>query len=117
MFQCIGPGWQQQISTFMFISTCKASFLFFLRLAGDGDFTQVLYHWTYFVRVLFPLSPLATRSREERGRMGNRKLCRTHEQEWRQRSGRRILVNQLNFIAEYKEYVGFGSLGSNPNFP
>ena len=25
------------------------------------------------------------------------------------------LMNQLSFITEYKEYIGFGSLGSNPN--
>ena len=25
------------------------------------------------------------------------------------------LINQLSFIPEYKEYIGLGSLGTNPN--
>lgn len=39
-----------------------------------------------------------------------------HEHECRQPNGREILVNQFNFTAEYKEYRGLGSLGTNFNW-
>lgn len=62
----------------------------------------------------FPLYLVATSQRGENTDRVTESLA-AHEQEWRQTSRRQMLVNQLDFTPEYKEYTGLGSPGTNPN--
>lgn len=66
--------------------------------------------------VLFPSWPLGHQVERRKKQKGQQKaLYAPHEHGRRQPSGRQILMSQINFSPECKEYIGLGNLGSNPN--
>lgn len=61
--------------------------------------------------VLSPSQTVGHQVEREKRRKGHQKvLYVVHEP-----SRRQISVSQLNFVSEYKEYIGLWSLGTNPN--
>ena len=67
--------------------------------------------------VLFPSFSVGHHvKRGKRQKEQQKALPEAHEHKGREASGRQTLVNQLNFIPEYKENIGLGSLETHPNF-
>lgn len=108
-----GYSWENLAFTLCFPETCRET----QTRTITGGLLPTLTHAktsTNSCGVFFPSLSVIS-SRGERGRRGDRKLCMRPWTGTETVFQRQILANQLNFTPEYKEYIGLGSLGTNPN--